>query len=80
MYTDEQLLDIYATAYFNETGFRLTQNAINKIEFDGYIVRYDSFSERLTIDLIEFDDNDSFPYPDTVVLINEKNKGWKLGS
>ena len=80
MYTDEQLLNIYATAYFNETGFRLTQNAINKIEFDGYIVRYDSFSERLTIDLIEFDDNDSFPYPDTVVLINEKNKGWKLGS
>lgn len=80
MYTHEQLLDIYATAYFNETGHKLTQNALNKIEFDGYIVRYDSFSERLTIDLIEFDDNDSFPYPDTVVLINEKNKGWKLGS
>ena len=78
MYTDEQLLDFYATAYFNETGLSLTQNAINKIEFDGYIVHYDSFNETLTIDLLEFDDNDSFPYPDLVVLINEKNKGWKL--
>ena len=78
MYTEEQLLNIYATAYFNETGFRLTQNAIDKIEFDEYIVHYDSFNDRLTIDLVEFDDNDSFPYPKSVVLINEKGTGWKF--
>ena len=78
MYTEEQLLNIYAAAYFNETGTRLTTRALDKITFDGYKVTYDSGLDRIEIDIWEFDDNDSFPGPDTVVLINQSGKGWRL--
>ena len=78
MYTNEQLLNIYSTAYFNEAGLKLTQEALNKIVFDRYLVTYDSFTDRLIIELLEFDDKDTFPYPDTVRLMSEGRKGWRI--
>jgi hypothetical protein len=78
MYTEEQLLDIYKEAYFNETGNHLSPQSLDKITFDNYKVTYDSSNDRMEIDIFEFDDNDSFPYPDTVVLVNKSNRGWVL--
>ncbi len=76
MYTREQLLSIYGEAHFNETDHHLTSQELDKITFDGYKVTYDSGTDRMEIDIWEFDDNDSFPYPDTVVLVNKGGKGW----
>jgi hypothetical protein len=78
MYTAEQLTNIYAAAYFNETGTRLTQNQLDRIDFGGYKVTYDSDVDRFEINIFDFDDNDSFPGPDLITLINTRGQGWEL--
>lgn len=79
MYTAEQLTNIYAAAYFNETGTRLTNRQKELIEFTNFKVTYESEIDRTTILIFDFDDNDSFPHPDLVTLINTRGQGWELG-
>lgn len=78
MYTDEQLLAIYAAAYFNETGTRLEQHQLDRIDFGDYKVTYESEVDRYTVLIFDFDDNDSFPGPDLITIINSKGQGWEL--
>jgi hypothetical protein len=78
MYTVEQLTNIYAAAYFNETGTRLTERQKEYIEFTSFKLTYESEIDRTTILIFDFDDNDSFPGPDLVTLINTRGQGWEL--
>jgi hypothetical protein len=79
MYTEEQLLNIYATAYYNETGFRLTPQALDRITFDSYTLTYISSKDTYHIAIWDFDDNNTFPFPSTVNLWNKHSEGWKIG-
>ena len=78
MYTKEQLLNIYGVAYFNETGFRLTNQALGKITFHSYTLTYISSRDTYHIAIWDFDDNDSFESPITVNLWNKHSEGWKM--
>jgi len=77
MYTEEHLLEFYAEAYCNETGTELTDE-LDRIEFTHYDVEYYSITDEITITLYNFDDNDSFPEPMTVKLVNNEMSGWRI--
>lgn len=78
MYTKEQLLHIYGAAYFNETGFRLTNQSLDRITFDSYTSTYVSSRNAMHISIVDFDDNDTFEKPITINLWNINSEGWKM--
>jgi hypothetical protein len=78
MYSKEQLLDIYAAAYFNETGFRLTPQSLDRITFDSYQLTYISYVDTYYITINEFDDNDTYEFPSPINLRNKNSNGWEI--
>jgi len=79
MYTNEQILNIYAAAYFNENGFRLTPQSLEKITFHSYTLNYTSSRDTFHIAIWDFDDNDTFDFSTTIHLWNVRSSGWKFG-
>ena len=75
----ERVIEIYAEAYKAETGFDLTLEQIDNIEFGEFTLEYYSRSGKSILIIYEFTDNDTFPGPDTVSIVKcNTNKNWRL--
>lgn len=75
----EKVTEIYAEAYEAETGLYMSRHQFDRIEFEDYKIEYDSRSGKSIVTLFEFTDNDTFPAPDTVVIVKyDKDKCWRL--
>ena len=75
----ERVIEIYAEAYEAETGMPLTSDQLDIIEFEDFRIEYDSRSGRSMLTIFEFTDNDTFPAPDTIVIVkHDKDKCWRL--
>ena len=75
----ERVIEIYAEAYEAETGKPLTLDQLDNNEFEDFRIEYDSRSGRSMLTIFEFTDNDTFPAPDTVVIVKyDKDKCWRL--